>query len=70
MVPKPEVARQLGISERNLDRLFRAGELPVVEMSPRRVGALQSDVNAFKLSRRRLRSPAPAAVEAAQEQIA
>jgi predicted DNA-binding transcriptional regulator AlpA len=49
---KREVARQLDIAERSVDRLIAEGFLPVISISPRRVGILQSDVDAFKRSRR------------------
>lgn len=57
--PKREGARQLDVSERQIDRLIAAGSLPVVEISPRRVGILQSDIDAFKRLRRKRRG-APA----------
>jgi predicted DNA-binding transcriptional regulator AlpA len=56
--PKHEGGRQLGVSTRQIDRLIRDGALPVVELSPRRVGILQSDLDAFKISRRRVRKAA------------
>jgi hypothetical protein len=56
---KREAARQLDVAERSVDRITALGLLPVVEISPRRIGVLQSDLDAFKFSRRRLRgSPA------------
>lgn len=66
---KREAARQLDVAERSVDRIIALGMLPVVEISPRRIGVLQSDLDAFKLSRRRLRG-SPAAVEAAQSELA
>jgi predicted DNA-binding transcriptional regulator AlpA len=62
--PKHEAGRQLGISTRQVDRFIHDGELPVVELSPRRVGVLQSDIDAFK----RLRRIRRGAVEAAQSE--
>jgi predicted DNA-binding transcriptional regulator AlpA len=56
--PKPEGARQLSISLRQFDRLIADGELPVVELSPRRVGVLQSDIDAYKQARRVIRGKA------------
>ena len=50
--PKREFARQLDCSERNVDRIIAEGGIPVVEISPRRVGILQSDIDAYKLARR------------------
>jgi predicted DNA-binding transcriptional regulator AlpA len=67
--PKHEVGRQLGISTRQVDRFIHDGDLPIVELSPRRVGILQSDIDAFKRLRR-IRRGAPAAVEAAQSEQA
>lgn len=66
---KSDAALKLGTSERNVDRLIRAGELPVVQISERRVGILQSDLEAFWRARRHVRG-APAAVEAAQSEQA
>jgi hypothetical protein len=60
---KAEVARKLKASGRTVDRIIQAGELPFVQLSPRRIGVLQSDLEAFWLSRRRWR-PAPPAAEA------
>jgi hypothetical protein len=65
--PKREAARQLDVAERSIDRIIALGLLPVVEISPRRIGVLQSDIDAFKLSRRRVRG-SPAAVEADQSE--
>jgi hypothetical protein len=59
--PKREVARQLDCCERNVDRFIADGLLPVVEVSPRRVGVLQSDIDAFKRSRRVFRGVQAAA---------
>ena len=67
VLPKHEAGRQLGVSTRQIDRFIHDGELPVVELSPRRVGVLQSDLDRFKLSRRRVRVPADAP---AQDQAA
>jgi hypothetical protein len=67
VLPKHEAGRQLGVSIRQIDRFIHDGELPVVELSPRRVGVLQSDLDRFKLSRRRVRVPADAP---AQDQAA
>jgi hypothetical protein len=66
---KREAARQLDVAERSVDRIIALGLLPVVEISPRRIGVLQSDLDAFKFSRRRLRG-SPAAVEADQSEHA
>jgi len=55
VLSKQEVARRLDCSERNVDRLFQSGALAVIEISPRRVGVLQSDLEAFWLARRRRR---------------
>ena len=50
-VPLPVLAARV-------DRFIAEGELPVVELSPRRVGALQSDIDAFKRARRVIRGRA------------
>jgi predicted DNA-binding transcriptional regulator AlpA len=54
VLSKQEVARRLGCSERNVDRLITAGEgPPLIQISPRRVGVLTSDFDAWLTARRR-----------------
>jgi predicted DNA-binding transcriptional regulator AlpA len=54
VLSKQEVARRLGCSERNVDRLITAGEgPPLIQISPRRVGVLTSDFDAWLAARRR-----------------
>jgi predicted DNA-binding transcriptional regulator AlpA len=66
VLSKGDTAKMLGISQRGVDRLAASGELPVIELSPRRVGFVKGDVKALILSRRRHRG-VRAAVETAQE---
>lgn len=64
---KAEIARKLKASTRTVDRIIEAHGLPFVQLSPRRIGVLQSDFEAFLRSRRQWRgSPAVDAAEAAQ----
>ena len=57
VLSKREAADRLGISTRTLDRLMSDGRGPsVIEISPRRLGFLETDLDAFIASRRR---PAP-----------
>jgi predicted DNA-binding transcriptional regulator AlpA len=59
VLSKREAADRLGISTRTLDRLMSDGRGPsVIELSPRRLGFLEADLDAFIARRRR---PAPGA---------
>jgi predicted DNA-binding transcriptional regulator AlpA len=59
----PEVARVFDCSVRSVQRIISANELPFVQISPRRVGILQSDVRAYLQARRQWRPGAgPGAV--------
>jgi excisionase family DNA binding protein len=51
LLGRAEVAAQLGISRQTLDRLVKAGALPVVQLDRRR-RFLAEDVEAFVQSRR------------------
>ena len=63
---KPYVGRLLACSVRNVDRLIAEGALPVIEISPRRVGIRQSDLDKFIASRRRVRGVPITTTEGAQ----
>ena len=52
LLQRAEVADLLGMSRRQLDRLTRAGAIPVVEID-RRPRYLIEDIEAFILSRRK-----------------
>ncbi len=67
VLSKQEIAMRLGCSERNVDRLIKVGDgPPVLRISPRRVGVLQSDFETWLGARRRPQA-SPAAAEAAHE---
>lgn len=54
VIPVPEAARRAGLSSRTLQRLWAVGEGPPrIELSPRRVGVLESDLSAWIAARRR-----------------
>jgi hypothetical protein len=55
VLSKTELARQFDCSVRNVDRLIEAGELPIVQISPRRVGVLRSDARDYLRARRQWR---------------
>jgi predicted DNA-binding transcriptional regulator AlpA len=49
-----ECAGRLGVVRRSLERLIERGEgPPVIDISPRRVGVLESDFEAWLMTRRR-----------------
>lgn len=57
ILSKKQVAERLGCSTRTLERNWEVGEGPAkVEISPRRVGVLEADLEAWIMARRR---PAP-----------
>ena len=47
VISKNQAATQLSISLCTLDRLFKRGELPRVQITTRRVGVMQSDIYAY-----------------------
>lgn len=54
VIPVREAARRAGVSSRTLQRLWSVGEGPArIELSPRRVGVLESDLASWLASRRR-----------------
>ena len=55
VLSKQEVARRLGCSERNVDRLVGIGDgPPMIQVSPRRRGVLESEFIAWLASRSRV----------------
>jgi len=56
-----EVAAQTGVVRRTIDRMIAVGEGPaIIQLSTRRVGVLDTDLEAWLMSRRRP-APGPAA---------
>ena len=47
-----EAATQLSISVQTLDKMFKRGDLPRIQITIRRVGVMQSDINRHLESRR------------------
>lgn len=47
-----EAATQLSISVQTLDKMFKRGDLPRVQLTIRRVGVVQSDLNQYLEKRR------------------
>ncbi len=47
-----EAATQLSISVQTLDKMFKRGELPRIQITTRRVGVLQSDIEQHLEKRR------------------
>lgn len=45
VLSKNEAATQLKISIQTLDKMFKRGDLPRIQITVRRVGVLQSDIN-------------------------
>jgi excisionase family DNA binding protein len=54
---KKETAQLFNCSERSVDRLVADGELPFVQVSPRRIIILRSDVREYLRTRRQWRTP-------------
>jgi predicted DNA-binding transcriptional regulator AlpA len=52
VLSKNQAATQLSISVQTLDKMFKRGELPRIQISTRRVGVLQSDINLHLENRR------------------
>lgn len=62
------VAKRIGCSRRNIERLISVGEGPTVtRLSPRRIGVAETDLEQWLLSRRR---PSPASAASASPQAA
>jgi predicted site-specific integrase-resolvase len=45
VLTKNQAAAQLSVSIQTLDKMFKRGELPRIQVTVRRVGILQSDIN-------------------------
>ena len=52
VLSKMEAATQLSISVQTLDKMFKRGDLPRVQLTTRRVGVVQSDLNEYLENRR------------------
>ena len=52
VLTKMEAATQLSISVQTLDKMFKRGELPRIQITTRRVGVLQSDIEQHLEKRR------------------
>ena len=52
VLSKMEAATQLSISVKTLDKMFKRGDLPRVQLTTRRVGVVQSDLNEYLEKRR------------------
>ena len=52
VLTKMEAATQLSISVQTLDKMFKRGDLPRIQITIRRVGVMQSDINRHLESRR------------------
>ena len=52
VLTKMEAATQLSISVQTLDKMFKRGDLPRVQLTTRRVGVVQSDLNEYLENRR------------------
>ena len=52
VLTKNQAAAQLSVSIQTLDKMFKRGELPRIQLTVRRVGVLQSDINAHLEKRR------------------
>lgn len=44
VLTKNQAAAQLSVSTQTLDKMFKRGELPRIQITVRRVGVLQSDI--------------------------
>jgi predicted DNA-binding transcriptional regulator AlpA len=45
VLTKNQAAAQLSVSIQTLDKMFKRGDLPRIQITVRRVGVLQSDIN-------------------------
>ena len=52
VLTKMEAATQRAISVQTLDKMFKRGDLPRVQLTTRRVGVVQSDLNEYLENRR------------------
>ncbi len=51
VLSKNQAAAQLSVSLFTIDRLFKTGQLPRIQISVRRVGVMQSAITAFLAER-------------------
>jgi hypothetical protein len=52
VLTKNQAAAQLSVSIQTIDNLFKRGDLPRIQVTLRRVGVLQSDLNSYLENRR------------------
>lgn len=52
VLTKNQAAAQLSVSIQTLDKMFKRGDLPRIQLTVRRVGVLQSDINQHLENRR------------------
>lgn len=45
VLTKNQAAAQLSVSIQTIDKMFKRGQLPRIQLTERRVGVLQSDIN-------------------------
>jgi predicted DNA-binding transcriptional regulator AlpA len=53
VLSKNQAAAQLSVSIQTLDKMFKRGDLPRIQITVRRVGVLQSDINSHLEKNRR-----------------
>lgn len=58
VLTKNQAAAQLSISVQTLDKMFKRGDLPRIQVTTRRVGVLQSDINAHLEKNRKTQNAA------------
>lgn len=58
LVTLTDAAVFLGVGRRSVEELVRQGDLPIVRISPRRIGIRLGDLSAFIESRRQVRTAA------------
>ena len=52
VLTKNQAAAQLSVSIQTIDKMFKRGQLPRIQLTERRVGVLQSDINSYLENRR------------------
>ncbi len=58
VLTKNQAATQLSVSIQTLDKMFKRGDLPRIQVTTRRVGVLQSDINAHLEKNRKIQNVA------------
>ncbi len=58
VLTKNQAATQLSVGIQTLDKMFKRGELPRIQVTTRRVGVLQSDINAHLEKNRKTQNAA------------